>query len=243
MFTPVNEVERKLIDAATRPEARSVFVATMLESMLYLCPAGDPAVNNGLDQLIVSGPGTPDEAVVAFTSPERVREVVGPDARMHGMTGRDVLEMLRGKTLHLNVNLVPGVRWSAEDIDSILDGGRAEITKADEQVLLGHPSDPPTEMIAALGKTLGAVPGVKGAWLMLAHRSSEPEPSWMLGVETDGLWDDVRTAIGAALPGVDMKNRELQATKVEDVGFGASLREGIVVVAPKKKGLKGFFGR
>jgi hypothetical protein len=81
---------------------------------------------------------------------------------------------------------------------------------------------------------------VKGAWLMLAHRQSEPEAAWMVGVDLDGDWEPLSRAIGEVAADTDLAGRELTATPLQDNDFGRSLRGGIPLVAPKKRGLFDF---
>jgi hypothetical protein len=102
------------------------------------------------------------------------------------------------------------------------------------QVLLAHPKEKPEALIAALGRELGAVKSVRAAWLMLAFRSGQPGPSWMLGVDHTGDWDDVRAAITGAVAGDALQGGVLDAMPLDDGELSSTLRTGIPVVAEKR---------
>ena len=102
-----------------------------------------------------------------------------------------------------------------------------------EQVLLSHPADVPKKLIAALGRELGALKSVRGAWLMQAMRAGQSEPGWMLGVDNIGSWQDVQAAIGRALAGGRLLDRELDAMPLDHSPISINLRTGIPVVAAK----------
>ncbi len=65
---------------------------------------------------------------------------------------------------------------------------RSDVITEREDVLLAHPKQRPDALIEALGRELGAVGTVSGAWLMLAMRAGAKDQSWMLGVEHSGSW-------------------------------------------------------
>jgi SseB protein C-terminal domain len=94
-------------------------------------------------------------------------------------------------------------------------------------------------LIAALGRELGAVKGMRGAWLTLAHRAGEAEQSWMLGVDHDGDWNDVRAAIGRAVAGGVLQGRMLDATPLVGSSLASTLRTGIPITSAKR----GFFSK
>ena len=239
MFAPLNELERLLIAAATDPNARGAFVQAALQADLYLSPAGEPPAGGGFGPIVISKQANGAEAAAIFTAPERLAEIAGPQARVLKVNGRAMFEQLRGQWVHLNPNLVPAVVWSPDDIQEILDGYRTVSAPAGARMLLSHPAQKPAALIEALASTLGAVRGIKGAWLMQAHHGGEAEPVWMLGVDHVGPWSDVNSAIQQAVGAVDLQGRKLEATSAQ-AGFGKQLRQGIPIFAAKKRGLFDF---
>jgi hypothetical protein len=240
MFEPLNALERALVAAATDPSARRAFTDHLLESELYISPAGDSMANDGRGQVIVSHRPEGDRPCV-FTARERVTEVVGPAAAIRGVPGRELLEVFRGQGAHINPNLAYGVVYSPADVAEILDGVRHEVVAKDEPILLAHPAQRPEALIAALGAALGARREVKGAWLMLSHRASEPAQSWMVGVDHDGAWAPISQVIGEVVSRTDLQGRALNATPLQDNDFSRSMRGGIPLIAAlKKRGLFDF---
>jgi hypothetical protein len=89
-------------------------------------------------------------------------------------------------------------------------------------------------LIEALGRELGVVKTVKGAWLMLAMLPGNAEQSWMLGVDHAGAWQDVQDAIGRAIAGDILEGRILDAMPLEGSSLASTLRTGIPVIAAKR---------
>jgi hypothetical protein len=249
MFEPLNALEQALMAAATDPDARRAFTQALLESELFISPAGEPPADGGIDQLAISRLEQ-GETPCVFTARERVAEVLGTDAPVRGMVGRELLPQLRVRGAHINPNLDYGVVYSPADITEILGGVTTEIITKSEEVLLGHPAQKPEALIKALGAALGGRPDVKGAWLLLSHRASEPKPSWLIGVDCAGPWEPISAAIGAVGAVTDLAGNTLSAIALKDDGLARTLRGGIPIVAaraaaspngpPKKRGLFDF---
>ena len=117
------------------------------------------------------------------------------------------------------------------------DGPQTITTQAPEQIMLAHPKEIPTDLIEALAREFAIVSSIRGAWLMLAQRASEPDQIWMLGVDHKGSWQDVRDAINRAVVGDILGGRVLDAMPLDGSEFSVTLRSGIPVTAAKR----GFF--
>jgi hypothetical protein len=241
MFEPLNALERTLIAAATDPSARPAFIQAMLDAELYVSPAGEVQPGGPIGPMVVVylQPGRV-QAAALFTAPERLHEIVGAEARCLGRTGRSLLEELGDAPIQVNPNLVPSVIWSVEDIAEILGHSRTVQIPAGTQILLSHPAQLPSALIAALASGLGALGAVKGAWLLQAQRAGQAQPSWLLGVDHTGSWSVVDAAITQAIAGVDLAGRTLEATPMTLSPLSRDLRGGIPIVAPKKRRLFAF---
>ena len=240
MFEPLNALERALMAAAKDPASRRAFTDKLLESEVYISPAGDPSANNGRGEVIVSHRPEGDRPCI-FTARERVTAVVGPAAAVRGAPGRELLEVFRQQGAHINPNLEYGVVFSPADVAEILDGVSHEVIAKDEPILLAHPAERPEMLIRALGAALGARREGKGAWLLLSHRASQPDQSWIVGVDHDGPWEPISQTIGEVVAHTDLRGLALSATPLQDNDFGRSLRGGIpLIAAPKKRGLFDF---
>jgi hypothetical protein len=241
MFEPLNALERSLIAAASDPSAQAAFIQTLLDTELYCSPAGDVQPDGPIGPMVVVylEPGRV-QAAALFTAPERLHEIVGAGARCLGRNGRALLEELGAAPIQVNPNLVPSVIWSVDDIAQILGRSRVLQVPAGTQMMLSHPKQTPTALIAALASGLGALGAVKGAWLLQAQRAGQAEPSWLLGVDHAGSWSLVDAAITRAIAGIDLAGRTLEATPITLSPLSRDLRGGIPVVAPKKRGLFAF---
>jgi hypothetical protein len=240
MFAPLNDLERLLIAAATDPNARGAFTQAALNGDLYLSPAGDPPAEGGFGPIVVSKLPSGEPASAVFTAAERIAQAVGPNARVLKRNGREMLSALSNGPVHLNPNLTPAVIWSVPDLQEMLTGSRQVVAPVGAQILLAHPAERPAALVEALSASLGQVEAIAGAWLLLANRSGQASPSWLLGVETRGDWSEVNAAIAAGIKGLNLEGRVLEATAVKNNPMGKQLRTGIPIVAPKKRGLFGF---
>jgi hypothetical protein len=68
---------------------------------------------------------------------------------------------------------------------------------------------------------------------MQAMRAGQSEPSWMLGVDNLGSWQDVQAAISHALAGGGLLDRTLDAMPLDNSPISLNLRAGIPVVAAR----------
>jgi len=238
MFQPVNALEHALV--AADPEARPAFSRAFLEGAV-LVGLHDPVGAVAPENLVcVKGPDGAVAAVV-LTSAERAAAIFDGTIALVEASGRAVLESRRGSAVVVNPNCDYGVAWSAADIDALLDGVTTEIVRGDTSILLGHPKERPDALIAALARELGALEGVKGAWLLLAHRADKREPSFLLGVDHAGDWAPVSAAIGRAVTPDVLGGRYLDAIPLESSPLSRDLRGGIPIIAPKRRGLLSFF--
>jgi hypothetical protein len=145
-------------------------------------------------------------------------------------------------SLLLNPATDSGKAFTPSEVQRLLAGHFAEGAEiitlpAGQQLLLGHPSNVPESLIAALSRELGAVRSVRGAWLMLAARAGHAGQSWMLGVDCEGSWSDVQAAINRAVAENRPKGRPLDAVPLEGNSLASTLRTGIPVPAARR----GFF--
>ncbi|MFO1012876.1 MAG: enhanced serine sensitivity protein SseB C-terminal domain-containing protein [Caulobacteraceae bacterium] len=230
MFEPINALERLLVAAATDAKARPAFVGAFLQSEVFLSPAGDPPSEDELGPIVVANLANGETAAAVFTARERLFEVVGPDARVAALTGRELLEQARGEAVQVNPGLSPSVVWSPDDIEQIL--GPGDDVAVGTQILLSHPMQQPTELIGRLRSGLTPLAQIKAAWILQAHRSDQADPMWLLGVEHSGDWAEVDQAIASSIRGLKGE-KPLQALSLTGDGLSQQLRRGIPVVAPK----------
>jgi SseB protein N-terminal domain/SseB protein C-terminal domain len=248
MFEPENEIERLLVRAASDPFSRAAFTRALMEAQIFLVlvpdgpvqqqPDGSVKVPEGTKLALPSATRGEVKLLPFFTSPPRARAwfkgefIVVPDKT------RDLFIRYSNAPFVLNPASDYGKEFTPGEVVRLLsgrfdDGPATEVVQKGEQVLLSNPADVPKKLIAALGRELGALKSVRGAWLMQAMRESQSEPGWMLGVDNMGSWQDVQAAIGRALAGGKLLDRELDAMPLDHSPISINLRTGIPVVAPK----------
>jgi hypothetical protein len=248
MFEPENEIERLLVRAASDPFARAAFTRALMDAQIFLVlvpdgpveqqPDGSVKVPEGTKLALPSATRGEVKLLPFFTSPSRARTwfkgeyIVVPDKT------RDLFIRYGSAPFVLNPASDYGKEFTPDEVKRLLsghfdDGPATEVIQKQEQVLLSHPEKVPTKLIAALGRELGALKSVRGAWLMQAMRASQKESSWMLGVDNMGSWQDVQAAIGRALAGGKLLDRELDAMPLDHSPIAINLRTGIPVVAAK----------
>jgi hypothetical protein len=258
MFDPENDIERLLMRASAEPAERPAFARAIMDSQIFvvLVPDADHPIVPGPDGKTVVAEGTTlslpsamrgeDKLIPFFTTPSRARiwfkgdHIVAPDLT------RDLFARYPGAPFVLNPGSDYGKDFTPPEVQRMLagqfdDGPQTIVTQAPEQILLAHPKEIPTALIEALAREFATVHSIRGAWLMLASRASEPEQSWMLGVDNKGSWQDVRDAIGRAVAGNVLNGRLLDAMPLEGSSLAVTLRTGIPIPAAKRGFLQKLF--
>src|SRR5581483_7198495 len=248
MFEPENEIERLLVRAAPEPSARAAFTKALMDAQIFLVlvpdgpvqqqPDGSVKVPEGTKLALPSASRGAVKLLPFFTSPLRARTwfkgayIVVPDRT------RELFARYVDALFVLNPASDYGKEFTSDEVKRLLsghfdDGPATEVIQKQDQVLLSHPEKVPTRLIAALGRELGALKSVRGAWLMQAMRAGQRDHGWMLGVDNLGSWQDVQAAIGRALAGGQLLDRELDAMPLDHSAISINLRTGIPVVAVK----------
>jgi hypothetical protein len=250
MFEPENDIERLLVHASAEPAERPRFARALMDAEVFvvLVPEGG-RIPPGVDGKTVIPQGTKlsmpgamrgqETLIPFFTSPSRAKawfagdHVVAPDRT------RDLFERHPGAPFVLNPNSDYGKDFTPAEVTRLLAGeynsGPQTVTASSpQQVLLAHPKEIPAALIEALAREFDALPSVRGAWLMLATYPGQSEQSWILGVDHQGPWPDVREAIGRVLAGDILGGRTLDALPLEGSSLAATLRTGILVTAARR---------
>jgi SseB protein N-terminal domain/SseB protein C-terminal domain len=252
MFEPENDIERMLVRAAAEPGERPGFARALMDAQVFVVliadggklvpgPDGKVTLPAGAKLMMPSATRGEERLIPFFTAPSRARvwykgqHIVAPE------TTRDLFARHHNEAFFLNPGSDYGKEFLSGEVKGLLNGHfeqgpQTEVIERPEQVLLAHP-----DLIAALGRELGALGSVRSAFLMLARRSGKSEPSWMLGVDHDGSWDDIRAAIGRALTGDVLGGWMLDATSLDRTSLASTLRTGIPIIAAKRGFLQKLF--
>jgi hypothetical protein len=249
MFEPENDIERLLMRASAEPAERPGFARALMDAQIFVVlvsdggpivpgPDGQVTIPAGTKLTLPNAMRGEERLIPFFTAPSRARawfkddHIVAPDRT------RDLFERYPDLPFLLNPGSDYGKEFTDLEVKRLLasqfdDGPRTIVTDKPQQVLLGHPKQIPVVLIEALGRELGAVKTVKGAWLMLAMLPGNAEQSWMLGLDHAGAWQDVQDAIGRAIAGDILEGRILDAVALEGSSLASTLRTGIPVTAAK----------
>jgi hypothetical protein len=250
MFEPENDIERLLMRASAEPAERPAFARALMDAQIFLVmiaggtPIGPPdadgkvIIPEGATLTLPSATRGEEKLIPFFTAPSRARtwfkgeHIIGPDRT------RDFFARYPGAPFVLNPGSDYGKDFTPGEVTRMLAGEfdmqapQTVTTQAPEQIMLAHPKEIPTALIEALAREFAPVKSVAGAWLMLAMRGGEQ--SWMLGVDHNGSWQDVRDAIGRAISGDILGGRMLDAMPLEGSSLAATLRTGIPITAAKR---------
>ena len=259
MFEPENDIERMLMRAATEAAERPAFARALMDTRIFLVmvaggtPIGPPdadgkiTVPAGATLSLPSAVRGEERLIPFFTAPSRAHtwfkgdHIIGPDLT------RDLFARYPDAPFVLNPGSDYGKDFTAGEVARMLAGEfdqsapQTIVTQAPEQILLAHPKEIPTDLIEALAREFVSVKSVRGAWLMLAMRDGESEQSWMLGVDHNGVWQEVRDAIGRAISGDILHGRMLDALPLEGSSLADTLRTGTPVTAGKSGFLQKLF--
>ena len=258
MFEPENDIERMLMRAATEPAARPAFARALMDAQIYVVfvsdkpsiagPDGKLTVPAGAKLSLQAATRGEEKLVAFFTAPSRAREWFKGrgDHIVLSDKARDLFVRHHNASFFLNPGSAYGKEFLRGEILALLNGHfgdepKTETFQKGEQILLAHPKEIPADLIAALARELGALNSVRCAFLMLAQRSGKSEPSWMLGVDDNGSWEDVRAAIGRALKDDVLSGWMLDAVSLQSSSLASTLRTGIPVIAAKRGFLQKLF--
>jgi hypothetical protein len=251
MFEPENDIERLLIRASAEPAARPGFARALMDAEIFVVlvsdgakimpgPDGNAVIAAGAKLSMPSVSRGEEKLLPFFSAPSRARAWFNGDHIVAPERTRDLFERYPNEPFIFNPGSDYGKEFTPGEVKGLLAGhfdqSPQTITiETPEQVLLAHPKETPVALIEALGRELGNVRSVQGAWLMLAMRAGEQ--NWMLGVDHDGSWQDVRAAIGRAITGDVLGGRMLDALPLEGSSLASTLRTGIPIpVTAAKRG-------
>lgn len=118
---PNNALEHSFVAALNNPAMRPVFRRQLLDNHVALATTSASPDAQPLEIELRQGVST----TLVFTSPERVDQVLGPQAPRIILTGRAALERLRGKNVIINARLMPMLTLEPDDVERYLEAPTA----------------------------------------------------------------------------------------------------------------------
>lgn len=188
-FVPVNELEERLMRAATDETARPGFIRALLDADLYVLVIYDKI---GIRILPVQRDGA--EIVPIFSSLVRLenfaREVGAEGFKHEQGSGREMFEILKHATVMLNPNSGYGKEFNPQEIQEMLDGTvlkRLKIVSIDQSqpALLSQPASFPQELMDDLKASFAFSDAVSRAYLWQIHTPGREFPQLVIGIEAD----------------------------------------------------------
>jgi len=222
-----------------------------MESKVLIVPAGEkPRIINGvipqdtkisLANIEIEG----RQCVPFFTSESRMP--AGTEYLM--LDAKAFFEMTRGAHLVMNPGAAYGKEFFPEEISRLLDGTIFEpkeryVAKKNMQVLIGQPSEYPTELVAALSRLYANQPAVKRAWVAFYHnpeRDTEGGLLIALDVPDSGDMDRISGESGVVIENSPKKQKYVDLIRYGNAGVGGYFTDQKPFY--QRNTLKGLWGR
>jgi len=141
--------------------------------------------------------------ILRFTSTERIfdKGIIKDKVKFLEFTGKDLLEILKGKKILLNPYSDYGKVLLAQEVERLLDGSifksKQIVFEKATTIQIGQPAKYPTEVVNAMRKLFAGMPEVRVAYLGWIYQPDAMEPPhYIFGIDTDGAVE--KNAIEAA---------------------------------------------
>lgn len=235
MSEPINDLERKLMLAADDPASRPEFYEALLGAEVFVIGFTDTegegiaTIPAGAKVSIVNwekNDGTP--IVPFFTSLEALQKALKEDARYLALPAKSFFEITRGLFLVLNPASPYGKEFFPNEVKALLDTGmnhapQTRVVQKETKVLLGQPTNYPSEMVSALTTLLAKYSAVKAAYLCLMHDASASEkPTLVVGFEGEGDLSKAMQAAGSVAADTAPKGEPVDFTVLKNGEAGLS---------------------
>lgn len=226
-FEPANLLELALKNAAENPAATGTFYRELLESKVVIIPAGEkPNIIDGkvpagasisLASVVIEG--TPH--VPFFSSPARLP--TGAEYLL--LDAKALFEITRGARLVLNPGAAYGKQFLPEEIARLLSGAifqpqENHVVKKDTRVLIGQPSDHPTELVHALAQLYATLPAVKRAWVAFYHNPErDAEGGLLIAIDAEPAeMTRISSESGVVIERVPKKQKYVDLVRYDGTG-------------------------
>ena len=208
-FIPQNLLEKSLVKAASDPAHRHQFYKDLRQSDFFIIQEGNipetdrkVILKEGAQLQIQNIEHNGKPYIPVFSSLARLQSVLDREMGYIALNAVEFMRIVQGSEIILNPSIPYGKEFVRDEILSIIDGSifkptESFVAKKDTQVLIGQPSNYPTELVNALSRYFKKRKEVKNAYLAHFHNPERDEKAHTLvGVEVEGNWDDVMSGVG-----------------------------------------------
>jgi hypothetical protein len=195
-FTPENDLEKAMLQAASDPSAQALFYRQLLNSKLVALGT----MTDTMSLETVRGPA--GEFHPVFTSPERVKTLIDKPAPSFTIPGRQLFEITSGAQFVLNPGSVPDKILTADEIAWCL-----KTFPPTTELVVAAPKVFPTKLVKALCILFTSRSAIRAAHLVyVAREGVDAKAHPMIGLEADDgdvprLAQEIFAAAAAVLPG------------------------------------------
>lgn len=235
-FVPENDLERLLVDAATKEASRPAFLRALLDSELFVLgdltssdvPFDTPTtVEKDTKARFRVAKEDGHDYILLFSSLPRLTAFIKSEESYLRMRARDIFQNTPGAYYVLNPGAPYGKEFLPEEVARLLNpqGAASTITLTEPtQVLIGQPKVYPWTLMQALGELFRARNHVQAAYIAQVAGLQGLEPHPLVGIEATGDWDRLSEEVGQAIltahPG-----QPVDVIRVErgDAGLSSSL--------------------
>jgi hypothetical protein len=236
-FTPTNELERLLVQAATDPGARPAFYRAFLNDELVVLGYATDSPAEGVTHLPAGSTvnivrwqdQSGREAIPVFSSLDRLRESIQQEERYMQLKGKTLLD-IAGSELAIVLNPMSdyGKEFVPEELASMLDGSifrqlEGTTVEEDRQVLISQPVNYPQALVDALKSLFSRQPEVERAYLAQMHDpAASASPLLIVGVQASGDVAEIMSDAGIAIQGTLAEGEGVQFFQVRAGDEGLS---------------------
>ncbi len=205
---PENELEKTLMEAATKVSARNEFYQKLLWNELVVLTNGQDNSDEGVRTLerdtTVQFVTFKNGHIPVFTSTNRIfdKGVIKEQVPFMAMKGQDLFGVAKGATFILNPYSDYGKELIPNEIESLLNGSifeqQSEMTiEQDTEIQIGQPANYPTELVSALSKLFKEKESVKAAYLAAIKMDKTEElPHLMIAIDVEGNMSSITNEAG-----------------------------------------------
>ena len=207
-FTPTNELERLLLQAARDPAVRPHFYHTLLDSQLFVLvppntgPHGERTLAKNENVSLVTWKNGEKNIVPMFTSLSLLQQTIKPAGQTTdylSLKGKDLFGMLGNGTIPavLNPNCPAGKEFLVQEMHDLASGkffepATPQVVEKQRKILLGQPAEYPHQLVEILTRCLSSQPQVEAAYLaQIADPAAGVPPHLIFSIKIQGDIDPV----------------------------------------------------